>query len=49
MMLSHLGEDKIADIIEEAKITVIKKMDSMLAAKMGYSTTQIGDMVADLV
>ncbi len=49
MMLSHLGENKVAGIIEEAKISVIKKMDSMLAAKMGYSTTEIGDMVADLV
>lgn len=49
MMLSHLGEDRIASIIEDSKKSVIEKMDSMLAAKMGYSTTDIGDMVADNV
>lgn len=46
MMLSHLGEDDAADAIEFAKIQVIQKMASMQAGKMGYSTTEIGDMVA---
>jgi len=49
MMLSHLGEDSAALAIETAKIAVIQKMESMLAAKMGYSTTEIGDMVAALI
>ncbi len=47
MMLSHLGEDSIADNIESAKIKVIQKMTSMQAAKMGFSTTEIGDMVVN--
>ncbi|NBV42557.1 3-isopropylmalate dehydrogenase [bacterium] len=35
--------------IEMAKINVIKQMRSMAAAQMGFSTTQIGDMVAEQV
>ena len=47
MMLSHLGEDKLAKKIETAKIAVIQQMNSMQAAKMGYSTSDIGDMVVN--
>ena len=47
MMLSHLGEEDIATNIEKAKISVIQKMKSMQAAKMGYSTTEIGDLVVN--
>jgi 3-isopropylmalate dehydrogenase len=49
MMIDHLGESKIAASMETAIQTVIKKMDSMSAGKMGYSTSEIGNMVADLV
>ena len=45
MMLDHLGESEAAEALEEAKIRVIQKMDSMAAGKMGASTTDIGDMV----
>jgi len=45
MMLNHLGETEAADKIESATKGVLKKMRSMLAGEMGYSTTEIGDMV----
>jgi len=45
MMLDHLGETKAANEIEDAMKTVIKKMKSMLVGQMGYSTSEIGDMV----
>lgn len=45
MMLDHLGMSEAAQEIEAAKIAVILKMKSMAAAQMGYSTSEIGDMV----
>ena len=47
MMLSHLGEEAGAQDIEKAVRRTLKKMKSMLAGKMGYSTSDIGDMVTD--
>jgi 3-isopropylmalate dehydrogenase len=50
MMLEHLGEDKAAEAIEEAVMTVTgTKLNSLAAGNMGYSTTEVGDMVADYV
>ena len=49
MMLDALGETKSAQLIETAIIAVMKKMKSQAAGKMGYSTTEVGDMVAGLV
>jgi 3-isopropylmalate dehydrogenase len=46
MMLETLGEAKAAAAIEKSAIGVIGKMKSQAAGKMGFSTTQIGDMVA---
>ncbi len=46
MLLNELGEAKAADAIETAMKEIIKKMDSQAAGKMGYSTTEIGDLVA---
>lgn len=45
MMLNYLGEAAAAQDIESAVTKVIKKMKSMLIGKMGYSTSEIGDMV----
>lgn len=45
MMLRHLGEEKAAKDIETAVQKVLKKMKSMLAGKMGYTTSQVGDLV----
>jgi 3-isopropylmalate dehydrogenase len=47
MMLETLGEDKAAAQVENAMVGVMQKMKSMSAGKMGYSTTEIGDMVAE--
>jgi 3-isopropylmalate dehydrogenase len=50
MMLSTLGEDKAADAIEKAVMYVTsKKLKSMAAGRMGYSTSQVGDLVAEKV
>ena len=50
MMLETLGEEKAAVKVEEAVKTVTgTKLKSLAAGKMGYSTSQVGDMVAELV
>src|SRR5687768_8811208 len=50
MMLDFLGEAAAAKAIEEAVIKVTReKVKSLAAGKMGYSTTQLGDMVAQQV
>ncbi|MFH1008115.1 MAG: 3-isopropylmalate dehydrogenase [Candidatus Latescibacterota bacterium] len=48
MMLETLGEDQAAGILEKAIIEVIStKLKSMSAGKMGYSTSQVGDLVVE--
>lgn len=49
MMLDTLGEAKASQAIENAMMETMKKMKSQAAGKMGYSTSQIGDLVAGLV
>ncbi len=49
MMLDSLGETASAQAIESAMIAVMKKMKSQAAGKMGFSTTEVGDMVAGMV
>jgi len=50
MMLEHLGEDNTAGLIEKAVIEVTSKhLKSLAAGKMGYTTTEVGDMVAEYV
>ncbi|MHB1001522.1 MAG: 3-isopropylmalate dehydrogenase [Armatimonadota bacterium] len=50
MMLETLGEDKAANLIDRAIAKATgEKMKSMSAGKMGYSTTEVGDMVAQFV
>ena len=47
MMLEHLGETAAAEAIEKSVMNVTaNKMKSMAAGKMGYSTTEVGDLVA---
>jgi len=45
MMLEHLGEEKAARTIEDSVIKTTSMMKSMSAGKMGYSTTEVGDLV----
>ncbi len=47
MMLENLGEEKAGEAIENAVIKIVnKKLKSLAAGKMGYSTTEVGDLVA---
>ena len=48
MMLETLGEDKAGKLIEKAVMEVTKtKLKSLSAGKMGYSTTEVGDLVVE--
>jgi len=48
MMLLHLGETDAAARVDTAIAHVLaKKLKSMQAGKMGYTTSQVGDLVAD--
>ena len=50
MMLEHLGEDKAASMIEKSVMRVTsEKLKSLSAGKMGYTTTEIGDLVAEFL
>jgi 3-isopropylmalate dehydrogenase len=47
MMLEHLGEDEAAQSIEKSVMYVTgNKIKDMGAGKMGYSTSEVGDMIA---
>ena len=47
MMMEHLGEVQAAKRIEDAVINfVTTKVKSLNAGQMGYSTTEIGDLIA---
>jgi 3-isopropylmalate dehydrogenase len=46
MMLENLGEAKAAKAVEDSVIKVVTaKLKSLAAGKMGYSTTEVGDLV----
>ena len=48
MMLKGLGEDEAGDKIEAAVMDVTaNKLKSLAAGKMGYSTSEVGDLVVD--
>jgi 3-isopropylmalate dehydrogenase len=50
MMLEDLGEEKAAKSIEEAIMKVVKNdVKSLTAGKMGYSTSQVGDLVVKYI
>lgn len=50
MMLEHIGENKPAQLIEKGVMEVTGKyLKSLSAGQMGYSTTEVGDLVAKLV
>ena len=47
MMLDFLGETEAAKAIENSVIKVVReKIKSLAAGKMGYTTSQVGDLVA---
>ena len=46
MMLKHLGEEEAATAVERAVINVCSKhIKSLSAGKMGYTTSELGDLV----
>jgi len=48
MLLDHLGESAAAESIEKAVMSVTAtKIKSLQAGKMGYSTSEVGDLVVD--
>ena len=48
MLLQQLGEDKAAAAIERAVIDVVgNKLKGVNAGKMGYSTSEVGDLIAE--
>ena len=49
MMLDFLGETAAAARLEEAIVKTCGKLKSMSAGKMGYSTSQVGDLVAGFI
>jgi 3-isopropylmalate dehydrogenase len=50
MMLETLGEEKAADVMEKAVMFVTgEKLKSLQAGQMGYSTSEVGDIVAEKV
>jgi 3-isopropylmalate dehydrogenase len=46
MLLDQIGQPVAAAAVEKSVMTVIGKMKSMAAGKMGFSTSEIGDMVS---
>jgi len=48
MMLENLTEEKAGKAVEDAVIKVVQtKLKSLAAGKMGYSTTEVGDLVVE--
>ena len=46
MLLQEIGEEKAAKNVEQSVKTVVKtKLKDLAAGKMGYSTTEVGDLV----
>lgn len=46
MLLNQLGEEKAAAAIDNSVVKVVReKLTSLAAGKMGYSTTEVGDLV----
>jgi len=48
MMLDHIGETRGGQLIEEAIRNVLAsgKIKDLSAGKMGYTTSEVGDMIA---
>ncbi len=47
LMLDHLGQPEAAANVESAMRKTIQKMESMLVERMGYTTSEVGDMVLE--
>mgnify|MGYP006289210597 CR=1 FL=1 len=47
MMLEALGEEGIGKAIDQAVVETTPKLKSLSAGKMGYSTSEVGDLIVD--
>ena len=48
MLLENIGEKCAADAIENAVIKIVQtSLKSLAAGKMGYTTQEVGDLVAE--
>ena len=48
MLLKEVGEEKAAIIVEDSVKKVVKtKLKDLAAGKMGYSTSEVGDLVVE--
>jgi len=48
MLLDELGQEKAAQMIEQSVMKITgEKLKSLAAGKMGYSTTEVGDLVVE--
>ncbi len=48
MMLQHMGEAAAAGRVEKAVVTVLRdKLESVAAGRMGYTTSEVGDLVVE--
>ncbi len=49
LLLDTLGEEEAAVAVEKGIVETVQKVDDLGAGRMGYSTTEVGDMVAQVV
>ena len=49
LMLDTLGEVEGARVLEDAIVGTLAKLEDLGAGKMGYSTTEVGDLVAQAI
>jgi len=50
LMLETLGETKAASMVEKAVMKVLREdLKDISAGKMGYSTSEVGDLVKDFI
>ncbi len=50
MLLENMGEEEASQALEEAVIRVVREnLQSLSAGKMGYSTSEVGDLIVKLL
>lgn len=49
LMLDTLGERESASILEDAIVSTLAQLDDLGAGRMGYSTAEVGDLVAQAI
>jgi 3-isopropylmalate dehydrogenase len=47
MLLQNGGQKKAGDRVESAIMKVTPRLESLTAGRMGYSTSEVGDLLVD--